>query len=473
MPKFQIRKVATNENDGFNKTLKYYVMHQANVLTNHNKFYLLELQKHPDGRFRIFTHYGRLGISNIYEVRDMTDGSPVYDEQVAMNEFEHIHEKKLRGKSAVDPDTGQKVREAYVDVDVVSPQVGSVNIRGVSGKTITIVNKKSAIDTSGYDPRVAKLLDQLIEENIHSITSSTSIRYIAGNFSTELGPVLPAHVDKARIPLNDLNKIMGNTGRADPSNKEVQRLNSLYFSLIPKPFSRKITEEDMILDANKLQAEFDILDQLATGVQMGSAMAGNAQQKMNALGTDIEFLEDLDEVKRIKKWIRESKADNHRGTDVWGYDVKTIYKIQIPEERSRYEGSLKRYGNVKEIAHGSKNFNILSILKNGLIIPPSSAGHVTGRAFGDGIYGAINSTKSMNYSSGYWDGKKNKYSNIFLFLADFALGRTYECYSGTWRRAPHGYDSTWAKKGHGLYNDEIIVYSVNQCTLKYLIELVK
>lgn len=471
MPKFKVQKQPNNSNGGFIETIKYYVMHQANVLTNHNKYYVVELQKHPDGRYRVFTHYGRLGISNVYEIREMVDGSPCYDLAIAEKEFETIHKKKLRGKSVKDPDTGKKVREAYVDVDVVSPEVGSENIRGVAEMKKS-VDIKTAIDTSTYDAAIAKLIDQLIDENVHSITSMTSIKYTANGYSTELGPVTPQHVDKARKVLDDLNNLMDKDGNLDPDNKKVQSINSLFFSLIPKPFSRKISQSDMILDAKKIQDEYDILDQLATGVQMGSAMQANTATRMNAIGTDIVILKDKREYDRIVKYIVSSKAHNHRGTNVWGYNVKNIYKIRIPDERIRYEKSLKKYGNVEEVFHGSANSNLLSILKSGLIIPRSNAPHVCGRMHGDGVYGANSSTKSLNYSIGFWGGHRSKYHNNFLFLADFAMGKTYISQSHNYNGPPKGYDSIWAKKGMNLYNDELIVYSLPQCTLTYMVEMV-
>lgn len=472
MGKFLVRKVADNGNEGFSETLEYHVMHQANVFSNHNKFYLIEIQRHTDGRHRLFTHYGRLGISNIYEVRDTMDGHPCMDYNEVKKEFDSIHRKKLSGKSVKDPDTGETVREAYVDVDVVSPQVGSVNIR--DKKTVTKqVAIKTAIDTSAYtDPRVGKLLDQLIDENVHSVISHTAITFSSNGFQTPLGPVTKTHIDKARIPLNDLNAMMGAIGKVDPADKAVQKLNSDYFSLIPKPFSRKIAETDMILDANALQIEYDILDQLATGVTMGTAMSGSSTAKKDALGIDIDYLEDDREINRIKKFIRESKAANHRGTDVWDYDVSKIFKVKIPNERSRYEGTLKKYGNVKEVVHGSSSSNCLSILKGGLIIPPVKAGHVTGRLNGNAVYGAIQSTKALNYAIGFWNGRRSKYGNAFLFLADFAMGKIYETTSSTPNGAPHGYDSVWAKPGY-LYNHELMVYKTEQATIKYIVEMSK
>jgi poly [ADP-ribose] polymerase len=472
MGKFEVQKRHSNSSEGFVETLKYYVMHQANVVTNHNKLYVLELQKHPDGRYRIYTNYGRLGISEIHEVRETIDGQPIYDLDIIEKEFEHIHKKKLTGKTIKDPDTGEKSKECYVDIDTVSPAYGSENIRGKAEvKKQTTV--KLAVDTSTYDPKVGALLDQLIEENVHSITSMTSIKLTANGYATELGPVTPSHVDRAKKVLDELNDHMNKDGELDPESKDVQKLNSLFYSLIPKPFSRKISASDMILGAQKMQEEFDILDQLATGVQMGAAMSQNTAAKINALGTDIEVLTDKKEWNRIVDYIVSSKAGNHQGSDVWRFKVKQIYKIKIPDERSRYSNVLKKYGNVEEVFHGSANSNLLSILKGGLIIPRSNAPHVCGRMHGDGIYGANNSTKSLNYSIGFWGGQRSRFTNNFLFLADFAMGKTYKTQSTNPSGAPSGYESVWAQKGRNLYNDELIVYTLPQCTLKYLVEMVK
>jgi poly [ADP-ribose] polymerase len=468
---WEVRKASDNSNDGFNETVEYHVMHQANVVSNHNKYYLIEIQKNPQGQYRIFTHYGRLGISNIYEVREIYEGSPCFDFNTAKKEFDTIHKKKLSGKSVPDPDNpGQKVREAYVNVEVIAPSIGSENIRG-KAETKKTISVKTAIDTSSYDPTIGKLLQQLIGENVHNVTSLSSIQYTTNGYSTPLGPVTSAHVDKARKPLDELNRLMGTKGEVDPENREVQQLNSLFFSLIPKPFSRKISTENMIYTAQKLQDEYDLLTQLSTGVQMGSAMAGNTKQQMNALGTDIEILKDRAEADRLRDFIISTKASNHRHDEVWNYNPVRFFKIRIPKERERYETRGKQKGNIKECFHGSSSSNCLSILKTGLVIPPVNAPHVCGRMFGTGAYYGLSSTKSGRYSLGSWGGKRSKYDNIFLFIADVALGKYYTTYDSLPSGTPRGYDSIWAKAGQSLYNDELITPYLENQTLKYIVEL--
>jgi len=231
----------------------------------------------------------------------------------------------------------------------------------------------------------------------------------------------------------------------------------------------------MVSDANKLQKEFDLIDQLSTAVTMGSAMGGNTSQRISALGADIELLNDLTEVRRIKSYIRNSKAQNHKHEDVWNYDVKTIYKIKIPVERKRYEIYGRNLGNIKELIHGSANCNCLSLLFSGMRQTPVNAPGVTGKMFGElGLYFADNSTKSLRYSLGYWGAKKSNCNNAFLFLSNVALGKTYEMRSGSYsyKGAKPGYDSTSAYANSGfLYNSEYITYRVDQNTFTYLIEM--
>ncbi len=77
-------KVASIDTDGFTKTIEYEVLHQSHVGVNHNKFYCLEIQHNPKKKkYRLFSHYGRLGKTNVYDVR-----GPIHTEEEAKKEFD-------------------------------------------------------------------------------------------------------------------------------------------------------------------------------------------------------------------------------------------------------------------------------------------------------------------------------------------------------------------------------------------------
>lgn len=465
------KKVTSSSDIGsFTETIKFKVLHCGNVEGNNNKFYCLELQTDGSGNYQLFSHYGRLMSSNIYEVRNEEDGEPL-DLQTAEKEFDKIIKKKTKGKTVVDKD-GTKRRENYEEIETVKPTVGSINICNKTMETVQVKvgGKKPKIDSSSFDNESRRIVNQIIDENVHNITSLTSLKLTSNGFETPLGPVTKDHIEKARQPLNILKSLL-RRGTLDPGLQDVRSSNTKYFSLIPHQFGSKITQADWILDDRKLIEEYDLLDNLESAVQMGSALKknGDEDKQMNALGSDIELLKDHGEWDRIRKYFENSKASNHR--NIWHYKIKNIFKVRIPNERKRFEDQGIRFGNIRELFHGSRNCNILSIMKNGLIIPPCNSPGVTGRMFGDGLYAACNSTKALNYSIGFWSGTRNRYPNTFLFVTKFAMGKIKEVTSQLYDGAPRGYDSVHAKKGHSLYNDEFIVYKLNQATLTHLIEL--
>ena len=124
-----------------------------------------------------------------------------------------------------------------------------------------------------------------------------------------------------------------------------------------------------------------------------------------------------------------------------------------------------------DLFHGSANSNLLSIMLNGFYVPPSSASHVTGRMFGNGVYAASKSSKAFRYSVGLWGGRRSSMPTAYMFVTRFAMGNIYETHSSMFGGAPKGYHSTWAKSGRSLRNDEFIVYNVTQAKATHLIEM--
>ena len=125
--------------------------------------------------------------------------------------------------------------------------------------------------------------------------------------------------------------------------------------------------------------------------------------------------------------------------------------------------------NIWELWHGSTASNILSILKTGYVVPPSNAAHVTGRLYSSGVYMSDISTKSLNYSYGYWSGNRSR-ENCYMFLNDAAMGNYYIPRGQRNSPPPSGYDSYYAKEGQsGVMNAEMIVPKTSQSNIKYLV----
>jgi poly [ADP-ribose] polymerase len=212
-----------------------------------------------------------------------------------------------------------------------------------------------------------------------------------------------------------------------------------------------------------------ILDSLQASLDMVLNAPENAEEARKAVvpklfEAKLTLVEDVFEIERIRRKYRETRQNMHVCNHL---DVKRVFKVELPAMAKAFEEGGKQIGGVQELWHGTRAGNLLSILKSGFVIPPSNAPHCTGRLFGNGVYFANSSTKSLNYAYGYWGGG-GRDENCFMFLADVAMGKYYVPKYGE-NLPKAGFDSTWAKRNEsGVQNDELIVYHTKQVCPRYL-----
>lgn len=107
--------------------------------------------------------------------------------------------------------------------------------------------------------------------------------------------------------------------------------------------------------------------------------------------------------------------------------VKNIYRVIPGKQQKRFNKYIQEKGihNVRQLWHGSRNENWLSIAKNGLLLNPNAV--ITGKMFGNGIYFATSSMKSWNYTSyrgTTWAGGTDDVG--FMGLYAVAYGTPYD-----------------------------------------------
>lgn len=467
IPTLVTRKVSSSDAGDFSKTIEFQVLHCTNITGNNNKFYCIEIQQHPTtNHCRLFSHYGRLGVAGVYEIREVDKAGDSLDEDRCRKEMAKIVKKKQTGKNVKRGD--ETIREAYSPVDVVSPSVGSSNICNASSITKSNTNTP-AVNTNNRDSESRRLIASIVAENIHSITSNTTMTFTSRGFETPLGPVTENHLDRASEALTAIRVELNGDEQLNGYNSTVRDINSAYLSLIPRRVSHVIDTTDMILTPDDLATEFDLIDNLRTAVRAGLNTNDDAPA-----GVDIDMAlldRSQPEWRRLERRFEGTKHRNHQA--IAGYHVTNIFTLDIPDVTKRYQPVAEDLGNIEELFHGTKTANMLSISLNGLIIPPTGAAHVTGRMFGNGIYGANCSTKALNYAVGYWGGNQNRGSKAYILITKFAMGNTHIAQRSTSSGAPSGYDSIWAKAGSALLNDELIVYNTNQATITHILELEK
>lgn len=171
---------------------------------------------------------------------------------------------------------------------------------------------------------------------------------------------------------------------------------------------------------------------------------------------------------------------NHLGDRLKG-KAKGIYRVQNIKTEERFDKWLEEHGNprVKELWHGSRNENWVSILQNGLLLNPNAV--ITGKMFGQGLYFAPSPSKSFNYTSyrgTTWARGASDTGIMGLYAV--AYGEPYVVednrqftYGFNWKdlqRIAPDKGCVHAKAGKVLLSDEVVFYDEAQTTINYLVE---
>ncbi|XP_048584119.1 poly [ADP-ribose] polymerase tankyrase isoform X2 [Nematostella vectensis] len=310
----------------------------------------------------------------------------------------------------------------------------------------------------------------------------------------------------------DTNNLRGSEDKFD----EIAVLSNEYYTLIP--VASYAFERIQPLNSEKdVNAQMDALSRL-TDLAFASKLLLAAQYRskdvnpldycFRALGTHVEMMDHTSaECQLLLQYI-------HNSNDVaktlrWGrrpnqFKVQGVFRISRPGEgdRMRSHGA----GNHRLLWHGTRTYNVLGILKEGLRIAPAHV-DISGHSLGKGIYSTDSIQKALSYARGC--GGRNE---GFLLLSEVALGRQFilglDGDKSFPESAPKGYDSLllptkerpnpaydvttpygvtvpageWGEDktlqerfkekdsylDHGRHN-EYVVYNEAQCTQRYLV----
>lgn len=411
----------------------------------HNKFWYITV--YSDGKVK--TEWGRV---------DLTCSEKIFDQGSSEKGIEFA-EKKIREKTTKKGDT------PYKEINVVN--TGSTSPTKMSGSQI---ESQAVEQISKGDKKIEDLVKYLVKTNIHNITNNTNLRYddTTGLFSTPLGIVGQSNLDEARKIIIDISKFVETNDHDNP--QAIPLLNN-YLSLIPQGFGmNRPTLKLLVSDQSAVQKQYGILDSLQASLDMLAKSANDPKvvsDKPKVWDVSISSISDKKEIERINKKFQASSKSNHACSHL---KIVNVYDVNVTKMTKGYDDAGSKLGNVMELWHGTRVGNILSIFSKGFIIPPSNASYCTGRMFGNGIYFSDQSTKSLNYSFGYWGGGTRD-NNCFMFLANVAMGKTFTP-SGPSQSLPKvGYDSTFAMGGKsGVMNNEMIVYKTDHCRITRLVE---
>ena len=364
----------------------------------------------------------------------------------------------------------EKLKKGYSEAKIIDNSTPEGTSKIIAKNNLHEIARSQLLKSSSSNPVLDKLIDRLVKSNVHKITSSTNITFndtdTGGVFQTPLGIVTAEAITEARTILANTIPFIKN-GRY---TKELERLISQYLRLIPQNIGMRFDVKSIFPDVDAVQKQGNILDALEASYQaVTSSRVATPSDKAKGDDKPIEqvFQVDLDietgnDAARLEKWFEKSRKSQH------GYNhikIKNVFKIKIHQMANAFVND-----NSMEVFHGTSEANCLSILKSGIKTSPPSTAAIAGKMWGNGCYGAINSSKSLGYTYGNW-GQSSGESG-WLFICQFAMGKIYYPTGyGNCQRPPSGYDSIWATAiKTGLHNDELIVYQNQRVNITYLLE---
>lgn len=293
-------------------------------------------------------------------------------------------------------------------------------------------------------------------EHFYNCFSKYTKENVGRNYTIAAGAVTKLMIDEAQGAINE----MLIAGSVDDFNKNLLQL----FTVLPRRISdvryellKKLEDRD-----KRVGKEQDILDSLSS--QILTNLVSGDQTIEQLLGVKIELVEN-------PNWIK----DLINPTNSSSFRPYKTFKVTNTQRTDEFQSWMSNQKNqhAELLIHGTRNPNIFSILKSGLIIRPTNA-VISGAAYGEGIYHSAHTDKSLGYT-GY---DKDK---IFL-IQNVHMGNPYT-YSGWYSEGKDisrsqmrydylnskGYDSLYVKPGDGLRNSEYIVYNQQQTNTEFVL----
>lgn len=396
----------------------------------------------------------------------------LYDDGTGASEFGRVgydgQRCEYKSHAIVERKATEKLKKGYTELKTVGGPSSSTatSTHTVNNSDLREIAKSQLVKTS--NPTLDRLIDRLVQANVHRITSSTQIQFNSstGLFSTPLGIVTPDGIIEARDLLVVLN---GCVSQRDWTSSKMLDAIGRYLRIVPQAVGMRLNVRDLFPDASSIQKQSDVLDSLeasyaALQTQKPAATTPTGKPVEQVFKVDLDILQNGHEYNRLVDWYEKSKKSMH------GYGnirVRQIFVVNVHEMTNAFESKTIP---IQDVFHGTSMGNCLSILKSGLRISPPSTAKIAGKLFGNGVYGALSSSKSLGYTFDRW-GQGGVGDAGWLFVCQFAMGKTYTTTAYGCSK-PGGYDSIWAKASpNGLKNDELIVFRNSQVKITHLLEV--
>lgn len=398
--------------------------------------------------------------------------------------------KERTGKRGFTRIVEQKKRKGYKETQILSTSATAATINTQEVKKAAQVSLIKGTRSATLD----NLIDTLVSNNRHEILQRSGGKITlddSGQIRTPLGYITMESIREARTLLERIEKNNAYTNSQYLSD---------YLTLVPQkvPF-RSGWHEKFFETYTSIPKQMNFLDQLEDSFKWANTEL-EAQQNKESEDSDtskydslfrlqLQMLDDERVFSHVNDYFEREKNSKHQS---YKFKLNQVFTLFDETKEDDFNSLKDSYGNVRELWHGTSSSNVLSILRGGLFLPQRSQvanGDMFGSSAGGSIYLSNQSTKSLNYSSGFWGGQGFSHDTCYMFLTDTVMGNEFrpdlEGFTQYDRRIGHyartrkdkdgnPYNSLSVKGGTcGVRNNEMIIWNPDQVKLKFLCEFKK
>lgn len=392
---------------------------------------------------------------------------------------------------------------------------------------------------SKFHPAVASLLATIYNETSRVVRSGLSAQ-AGATADNPIGNLSDRQLDIGGSVLDEIGAELERVfGREDANNRastlplvggvpnaRIIDLTNRYMSNVPREIGREQRGRDnlhrlVISSYERLEAQRQFL-QLLRDAHLTKAVfaaaahttstAGKESVWYDGLGCTIDLCEPGSaDYQRVVEVFNTNQSQRNANWFRGGRSVLKVARV-FKFVRNGTEGRFAAYadrvtrkpGAVGKIMawHGTRTENLLGISKGGLLMPENlpRGVHVSGKAFGRGIYhapawnatghktvgnmptdGTNGALKSMNYTSaqGAYYGSGNTSRGAFMYLQEVALGTAEVHTSACWdKHRPDGYPvkadfifACGSRNQGGFTHDELVTFDQDAQMFRYLVEI--
>ena len=463
----------------FNNKTYSCVLNQTDITTNKNKFYIMQIIKVNDTYYH-FTRYGRTGEVGVCATK------PYTNESTAVNMFE----KQFKTKTGNPFDTNNFVKK------IGKYFMSQVSYEDEIEKVKDIIPKDKLAVKSVLDERVQNLLALL--SNV-DIMQQNLLTLNIDSKKCPLGKLNSNQLDSAGQIIDKIQQIVMTPILTDENKQNLISLSSEFYTYLPMSFGRKkppaISSQEMI---NNYKDTIVELKNMVVAVQVAANNNIGSVHPLDSIYSNIKTkIAPLDKDSEMYAVISDYVKNTHGPTHPYKLELLDVFEVEQEGKVEKFEAHSGKIGNDTLLFHGSHVSNIISIVKNDLLVNPQMINKgvvITGKMFGLGLYFASCISKSFSYCR-----TESSNNTACMILARVPLGKIAKRVNADYYVTPESLkrekcDSIQgvgkytpsssqkindiiipngklieSKQPNTLLYDEHIIYNSNQQLIKYLI----